>query len=130
MVVVGGVFYLLPSLQTSSAGPFTPRFTHQLTAAAAAEATSMLTTGNRDVCFFNDLCMFPLQTTGTWRRAAGCPVLTATGPYAVTWWAANNILSNVRRGRSWRWTLLTASLQAAYVIVGILTFSWIMWCKR
>jgi hypothetical protein len=81
MVALGGIFYLLPSLQTSS-----------------SEAAGMLTSGNRDACFYNDLCMFPLQTRG---------------PYAVTWWAANNILSNV-----------------GYVIVGILLFGWIMLCKR
>jgi hypothetical protein len=47
MIVLGGLFYLLPSLET-----------------AGAEASGMLTSGNRDVCFFNEECMFPLQTFG------------------------------------------------------------------
>ncbi len=62
MIVLGGLFYLLPSLQT-----------------AGAEASGMLTSGNHDVCFFNELCMFPLQTFG---------------PYGIMWFAANNVLSN------------------------------------
>jgi hypothetical protein len=62
MIVLGGLFYLLPSLQT-----------------AGAEASSMLTTGNRDVCYYNEDCMFPLQTFG---------------PYGVVWWAGNNVISN------------------------------------
>lgn len=62
MVVMSGLFYLLPSLQT-----------------AGSEASSMITTGNRDLCYYNEECMFPLQTFG---------------PYGVVWWAANNVVSN------------------------------------
>lgn len=62
MIVLAGLFYLLPSLQT-----------------AGAEASGMLTSGNHDVCFFNEFCMFPLQTFG---------------PYGIMWFAANNVLSN------------------------------------
>lgn len=81
MIAMGGLFYLLPSLQTAS-----------------SEASGMLMTGDRDACFYNELCLFSLQTTG---------------PYAVTWWAANRILSNV-----------------SYVVCGVLLFAWIMYCKR
>ncbi len=51
MIVLGGLFYLLPSLQT-----------------AGAQASGMLTSGNRDVCFFNEECMFPLQTFGKTKK--------------------------------------------------------------
>jgi hypothetical protein len=80
MIVLGGLFYLLPSLQT-----------------AGAEASGMLTSGNHDVCFFNELCMFPLQTFG---------------PYGITWFAANNVISNT-----------------VYLMMAIAIFAWTMWCK-
>ena len=81
MIVLGGLFYLLPSLQTAN-----------------SEATTMLSSGNRDTCYFNEQCMFPLQTFG---------------PYGVTWWAANNVLSNT-----------------GYLLMAILLYSWTMFCKR
>ena len=62
MIVLAGLFYLLPSLQT-----------------AGASASGMLTSGNRDTCFYNEQCMFPLQTGG---------------PYGVIWFAGNNVISN------------------------------------
>lgn len=81
MITLAGLFYLLPALQTAN-----------------SEASSMLITGNRDTCFYNEECMFPLQTFG---------------PYGLTWWAANNVISN-----------------AGYVMGGLALFSWTMWCKR